>query len=50
VDRLIDDLEHLPNDYSVDVEKDIWDMPLIFLLLLAFFSMEWLTRRRKGMS
>jgi hypothetical protein len=28
--------------------KDIWDMPIVFLLALMLRSMEWLLRRKWG--
>jgi hypothetical protein len=28
--------------------KDIWDMPIVFLLALSLRSMEWLLRRKWG--
>jgi uncharacterized membrane protein len=30
-------------------EKDLWDMPIVFLMLLALRSAEWLLRRRWGL-
>jgi hypothetical protein len=51
------DLATLPEDLSVTgrgatviEEKDLWDMPVVLLLLLAFVSAEWLYRRRKGLA
>jgi hypothetical protein len=29
--------------------KDLWDMPIVFLLLIALVTVEWLVRRRKGL-
>ena len=49
-DRLEDDLAHIPNEYSIKVEHEIWDVPLVLLLLISLFSLEWLIRRRRGMS
>jgi uncharacterized membrane protein len=50
VDRLIDDLERLQKATKVDIAQDIWDMPLVLFLLFGLLAMEWLIRRRKGMS
>jgi hypothetical protein len=51
------DMATLPEDLSVTgrgatviEEKDLWDMPAVLLLLLAFVSAEWLYRRRKGLA
>jgi len=49
-DRLVDDLESLQKETQVAVEQDIWDIPLVLVLLFGFFALEWLIRRRKGMS
>ena len=50
VDRLLDDLERLQKTINVDRAQEIWDMPLVLLLLFACLTMEWAIRRRKGMS
>jgi uncharacterized membrane protein len=31
-------------------EKELWDMPFLFLLLIGFISTEWILRKRKGLS
>ncbi|UCD81775.1 MAG: hypothetical protein JSW26_10215, partial [Desulfobacterales bacterium] len=49
-DRLIDDLKRLQKFTTVEIQRDIWDMPLILLLLFGLFGLEWWIRRRKGMS
>ena len=50
------DLDALPEDVSLTdsgttvlEERDLWDMPLIFLALLGLVSTEWLHRRRRGL-
>jgi len=50
VDRLVDDLKHLEKVIPVTVERDIWDVPLVLFALGGLFALEWLIRRRKGMS
>ena len=50
VDRLLDDLERLQKAINVERAQEIWDRPLVLLLLFACFTMEWSIRRRKGMS
>jgi hypothetical protein len=49
------DADKLPKEISfseagvnVRETRDLWDMPVIFLLLLALRSSEWLLRRRWG--
>ena len=46
----MDGLKSLQKELPLDVEKDIWDMPLVLFLLCGIFALEWLIRRRKGMS
>jgi len=52
----INDLDTLPEDISyIDKgsykteEKDLWDMPFLFLLLIGLISTEWILRKRKGL-
>ena len=47
---LVNDLKRLQKVVPVNVERDIWDMPMVLFLLLGLFTLEWLIRRRKGMS
>jgi len=49
-DRLVNDLKRLQKVVAVDVEQDIWDMPIVFILLCGLLALEWWVRRRKGMS
>ena len=35
---------------TVVEEKDLWDMPALFLLLVAFAGGEWLYRRARGLA
>jgi hypothetical protein len=52
-----DNLATLPEDLAVTgrgatiiEEKDLWDMPIVLLLLLGFVCAEWLYRRGKGLA
>jgi hypothetical protein len=49
-DQLAKDLKRLQKVVPVDVERDIWNLPIVLLLLFGLFALEWLIRRRKGMS
>ena len=49
-DRLVKDLKSLQKVVPVAVEQEIWDMPIVLFLLVGLFALEWLIRRRKGMS
>jgi uncharacterized membrane protein len=51
------DLLNLPEDISYVEkgparleEKDLWDMPFLFLLLAGLVSTEWILRKRKGLA
>jgi uncharacterized membrane protein len=50
------DLRSLPEDISyIDKgssrleDKELWDMPFLFLLLIGLISTEWILRKRKGL-
>lgn len=47
---LVKDLENNQQVQTVNVQLAIWNIPLVFFLLLSCFSLEWLLRRRKGLS
>jgi hypothetical protein len=49
-------VESLPEDISITgagvtltEERDLWDMPILFLLLVVFLGGEWVFRRRRGL-
>ncbi len=53
----LDEMESLVEDLAVSREgttvreaRDLWDMPILFLLLVAFLGGEWAVRRRLGMA
>ncbi len=47
---LPEDISYVDNGISRIEEKDLWDMPLLFLLLVATISAEWIFRKRKGLA
>ena len=47
---LVDDLTYRQTDNSERVTKDLWDMPINFLLLVALVSAEWFLRKREGLA
>ncbi len=49
-ERLFDDLEQLSNTYTVEIQSDLWDMPLVLMLLFGLLGAEWFLRRLKGLS
>lgn len=47
---LVDDLTYRQTDNSRPVTKDLWDMPVNFLLLVGLLSGEWFLRKRHGLA
>ena len=50
VRRLADDVQMLQKRISAKIEQDVWNIPLVLILLVTFLGLEWLIRRQKGMS
>lgn len=49
-ERLPDEISVIQSSYSKLVEHELWDMPLLFLLVILILSIEWYVRRSKGLS
>jgi uncharacterized membrane protein len=49
-DALLDDLTYRQSPYSERVTKDLWDMPINFMLIVALLSAEWFLRKREGLA
>jgi uncharacterized membrane protein len=47
---LLDDLTYRQSPYSERVTKDLWDMPINFMLIIALLSGEWFLRKREGLA
>lgn len=47
---LVDDLTYRQTDNSRPVTKDLWDMPVNFLLLVGLLVGEWFLRKRHGLA
>ena len=47
---LMDDLTYRQTPYSERVTKDLWDMPVNFMLLVGLLSAEWFLRKREGLA
>lgn len=47
---LVNDITYTPNAYSVEVQEDLWDTPLLLLLLILLLCADWVARRFKGLS
>ncbi|MGH9841989.1 MAG: glutamine amidotransferase, partial [Blastocatellia bacterium] len=49
-DDLLDEISMLEGKNSEKISKDLWDMPINFLLLVGLASAEWFLRKRKGLA
>ena len=47
---LLDDLTYRQTPYSERVTKDLWDMPVNFMVLVGLLSAEWFLRKREGLA
>ncbi|PWT96082.1 MAG: hypothetical protein C5B55_00465 [Blastocatellia bacterium] len=47
---LVDDLTYRQTPYSERVTKDLWDMPINFVLIIGLLSAEWFLRKREGLA
>ena len=50
VQSLLDDLIYRQSPYSERVTKDLWDMPVNFMLIIGLLSAEWFLRKREGLA
>ncbi len=48
--RLADDVVFTESGVTVRDVRDLWDMPIVFLLLAALLGAEWTYRRRRGLA
>jgi hypothetical protein len=47
---LLDEITLLEGKNSERVSKDLWDMPINFILLIGLAGAEWFLRKRKGLA
>jgi uncharacterized membrane protein len=50
VEQLPEDMSYVEGGTSVREERDLWDMPALFLLMLALVATEWGYRRARGLA
>jgi uncharacterized membrane protein len=48
--KLPDDIPFVKSGASVISDYELWDMPLVFFLILLVLSMEWFLRKRRGLA
>jgi uncharacterized membrane protein len=49
VSSLPEDISITGGGVTLTEERDLWDMPVLFLLLVGFLGGEWIFRRRRGL-
>jgi hypothetical protein len=49
VDRLPEDIRYTGAGVTLTEERDLWDMPILFFMLVALIGAEWAFRRRRGL-
>ncbi|HZS07175.1 MAG TPA: glutamine amidotransferase [Blastocatellia bacterium] len=47
---LLEEIQYLEGNNSERVSKDLWDMPINFLLIVGLASVEWFMRKKKGLA
>jgi uncharacterized membrane protein len=50
VQTLLEDLTYRRTPYSERVTKDLWDMPINFILIIGLLCGEWFLRKREGLA
>jgi len=48
--KMIDEIPLIKSGASTMVDKELWDMPLIFLAIMLFLAIEWFIRKRRGLA
>ena len=48
--NLPEDLRFTGGGVTVTEERDLWDMPILFLLLAGLMGAEWAYRRKRGLA
>jgi hypothetical protein len=47
---LVDAISYSGRGVTVTEERELWDMPIVLVLLLGLMGGEWLYRRRRGVA
>ena len=48
--NLVDAITYSGKGITVPEDKELWDMPIVLLLLLGFMGSEWMYRRSRGLA
>jgi hypothetical protein len=49
VSNLPEDLKYTGAGVTLTEERDLWDMPFLFMMMLGLIGAEWAFRRRRGL-
>ena len=49
VANLAEDLQYSGKGVTMVEERDLWDMPILFLLMIGMIGSEWAFRRKRGL-
>jgi hypothetical protein len=49
VNRLPEDLRYTGSGVTLTEERELWDMPFLFLMLVGLVGSEWGFRRKRGL-
>jgi len=49
IDEMVEKIPLVESSTSKIVEEDLWDIPLVFVIITLLFSIEWLWRKRIGL-
>ena len=50
INEMVEQIPLIESSTSKIVEEDLWDIPLIFVIITLLFSLEWLWRKRVGLA
>ena len=50
IDKLAEDITYTGRGETITEEKDLWDMPIVFLLLVSLIGAEWAFRKSRGLA
>ena len=49
IDDMVEQIPLIESSTSKIVEEDLWNIPLVFVIIILLFSIEWLWRKRVGL-
>ena len=49
INEMVEQIPLVESSTSKIIEEDLWDIPLVFVIITLLFSIEWLWRKRVGL-